>query len=170
MHIGASLQACLQKAIRAKRITDDHARQILTLVGGKDDQAREMLEMFIQKTAEAKRVSELQILAQSRAVQAAKSHPDGIELGIELLARDPSDKAGHISNVDFRFQAIYNDAFEKLGVRRLGLATDDALAQRVGRAMFGESVDPEASRLAGELSSSMDQLRQLGNVGGMHIP
>lgn len=156
-------------------MTAKQAEQIKAMVGEGD--ANELLEQFIQQTAEARRVRQLQVLATTRASNAAGAHPSGRGRGVEsLLARDTTERASS-SNADFRARAIYDkaramaaDAYEKLGVRRLGLVTDDALADRVGRAMFGQSVDPEADKLGKELSSAMDMVRQRFNVAGGNIP
>lgn len=174
-----SFADCLKEAVQRRKVTPSQADRIKKIIAAnsEDSEAVEFLERFIQKTAETKRVNEIQVLAYRRARAAALSHPDGIERGVEsLLARDPGDRAGNISNVDYRSRAIYDkaramaaDAFDKLGVRRLGLVSDDELAQRVGRAMFGQASDPEATRLAKELTSALDMVRQRGNVAGKHI-
>ena len=174
-----SFRDCLAEAVQRRKVTPTQADKIKKIIASYGDDSAavaEQLEKFIQATAEAKRVSEIEVLAGRRAIAAVKSHPDGFERGIEsLLARDPGDRAGHISNVDYRFRAIYDkaramaaDAYQQLGVRRLGLVSDDELAQRVGRAMFGEGSDPQASKLAKELSGAMDMVRQRGNVAGKH--
>lgn len=140
---------------------------------------KEYLETFIQPEAEARRVSNLDRAAIERAKSEAVSYAGGKDMGrgIEsLLARDPKERATY-SNVEYRSHAIYNkvraqaaDAHESLGVRRLGLQSDDVLAERVGRAMFGEPADGAAEKLARQLASSMDRLRVEGNVAGMTIP
>jgi hypothetical protein len=142
-------------------------------------QSKRYLEEFISPEAEARRVASLDRAAIKRATKQAESYAGGKDTGrgVEsLLARDPAERANY-SNVDYRQRAIYDkaraeaaDAFEALRVRRLGLKTDHALSERVGRALFGEPMDPMAEKLAGQLASSMDKLRIRGNVGGMTIP
>lgn len=175
-----SFQECLTKAIRAKKVTEAQAEKIRKLVGDDSlpDAANELLERFITETMEAKRVRQLQVLALKRTSEAIKVHPAGRGKGIEaLLARDVREAAPGVSNVDFRHRAVYDkaramtaDAYEQLGVRRLGLVSDEELAQRVGRAMFNEGADAEAQRLGKQLTDAMDMLRQRFNVAGGNVP
>lgn len=170
---------CLARAIGKKAITEAQAEKIRKIVGDNSDQAaaNEYLERFITEAMEAKRVRQLQVLATKRTSEAIKVHPGGRGKGIEaLLARDVRQAAPGVSNVDFRHRAVYDkaramavDAYEQLGVRRLGLVSDDELAQRVGRAMFNEAVDDTATGLGKQLSDAMDMLRQRFNVAGGNI-
>lgn len=175
----ASIQECLAKALNAKAVTPAQAEKIIKIVGNSDQAAaNELLERFITETMEAKRVRQLQVLATKRTSEAIKVHPAGRGKGIEaLLARDVRQAAPGVSNVDFRHRAVYDkaramavDAYEQLGVRRLGLVSDDELAQRVGRAMFNEGVDDQSKQLGKQLSDAMDMLRQRFNVAGGNIP
>jgi hypothetical protein len=171
-----SLDACIAKALKGRRITTGQAKRIKEIVRDPEN-AEKFLESFIQKQDEFRRVYERQVLAVKRATAEVLSHPDGAGRGIEsLLARDTRERAGGISNVDFRTRAIYDkaraetvDAYGALAVRRLGLVTDDDLAKRVGRGLFGERVDFEAKRLADEISRGMETLRLRANVAGMTI-
>lgn len=173
----AALADCIRKALAAKVITEKQAKQIEQMVAAGQMDEKRILETFIQKAQEARRVSELQVVTLGKAREAAKAHPRGFGEGIEaLLARDSRDDVGFISNIDFRARAVYDkmrataaDAYEALGVRRLGLLQDEELAQRVGRTMFGEAGEAEATRLGKELSDAMDFGRLRFNVAGGQI-
>jgi len=89
-----ALNDCIEKALKARKITDKQVQDINRMVEQEQLSEQEVLERFIQKAQEAKRRVQLQAIATKKNLDLINSHPTGIGRGVlALLTRDIEGKA-----------------------------------------------------------------------------
>ena len=89
-----ALTDCIEKALKARRITDKQVQDIKRLVEQEQGSEQEVLERFIQKARDAKRRVQLQAIATKKNIDHIKSHPKGVGRGVlALLTKDIEGKA-----------------------------------------------------------------------------
>ena len=89
-----ALNDCIEKALKARKITDKQVQDINRMVEQEQLSEQEVLERFIQKAKEAKRRVQLQAIATKKNLDLINSYPKGIGRGVlALLTRDIEGKA-----------------------------------------------------------------------------
>ena len=95
-----ALNGCIEKALKARKITDKQVQDINRMVEQEQLSEQEVLERFIQKAKEAKQRVQLQAIATKKNLDLINSHPKGIGRGVlALLTRDIEGKASLQSRV-----------------------------------------------------------------------
>ena len=70
-----ALNDCIEKALKARKITDKQVQDINRMVEQEQLSEQEVLERFIQKAKEAKRRVQLQAIATKKNLDLINSHP-----------------------------------------------------------------------------------------------
>lgn len=173
-----ALKDCIDKALKARRITPEQARKIEKMTAQSDADELRILEIFIQDAQEAKRRMQLQVIATKRNLADIKAHPKGIGRGVEaLLIRDIESRAP-FSNVDYRRKAILSETYSRMAelldryrTKNLGFSQDRAGIKRMVKELFGESTgDVDAKAFARMWGETAEAARMRFNVAGGNIP
>jgi len=158
------LESCLAKAVKAGKITRSEAERVRRMFEGQRQQYRGSMGDAAAEAAARRRTAErleaearqqkiqkvLQILAQKRALDAARTHPRGILAGaFALLDRDPWEIGG-LTNVWARSEAIlgtahamFADAVAALRPKLLGLQHETVELRKFVQELFGRNTgDP----------------------------
>jgi len=173
-----ALKDCIDRALKAGRITARQADMINRLAREAELEERQFLETFIQGAQEQKRQVQLQAIATRKNIDLVKAHPKGVGRGLlALLTRDIEGKAG-FSNINYRRNAILADLYSQFAEgmsrfrsKKLGFSQDRQGIKRMVKELFGEeSGDTDAKRLAGMLSETFEAARLRFNAAGGNVP
>lgn len=170
-----ALKDCIEKALKAKQITEKQAEKIRKFAANRDDiSEQDIIASFVRETMENRRRTQLQTIATKRNLADIKSHPKGLGRGVEsLLIRDTDSKA-RFSNVDYRRQNILADLHSRLAdamsayrTKNLGFSQDTRGLKRMVKELFAEqSGDVDAARFSAMWRESAEAVRMRFNVAG----
>lgn len=174
-----ALADCIEKALRAKQITDKQAEKIRKFAAAREEMSeQDIVERFIREAVERRRQTQLGIIAAKHNLADIKSHPKGIGRGVDAkIAHDASGQA-HYSNVDYRQKIVRATFHQRLAgfmdryrTKNLGFTQDRAGLDRVMDELHGTSTgDPDAKVFAGVLADTAEYGRLRLNVAGGNVP
>ena len=189
-----NLDKCIRNAIDAGQITEqvgidlqhrvDGFRHVYTINGKMSPEAatraaqREALASKRAEVALQRRQKALQAIALHKAVQDARTHPDGFAAGVmSLMVKDVGRRVKY-SNIDNRaktilaqFHAEFADAMNKYRTKALGLVQDKEGLRNMVRELFGTNTgDANAKMYADVWGRTAEMARQRFNRAGGAIP